>query len=221
MELSLEALVDESEPLGLLEAVAPVDAVNRNGRQTWRYRGIRHRTSRSRGSWPALRPGPAAGRPGRLLPDWGDRHLAAIDLAGENRRHQAFRRRAASAGRQPSPGSRPDHQSRLFELGEWVADHGIDGPGPSRAIRDLLLGRRRGRGSLTAIPFVRQGESDLEAACRMALALDSTVLAVQGPPGAGKTYTGARMITTLLAAGKKVGVAATSHKVIRTCSRPC
>jgi uncharacterized protein len=40
------------------------------------------------------------------------------------------------------------------------------------------------------------------------------VLAIQGPPGAGKTYTAARMIVSLLAAGKRVGVTATGHKVI-------
>ena len=45
--------------------------------------------------------------------------------------------------------------------------------------------------------------------------LNGDVLAVQGPPGAGKTYTGGNMICDLVAAGKKVGIAATSHKVIR------
>jgi uncharacterized protein len=40
------------------------------------------------------------------------------------------------------------------------------------------------------------------------------VLAIQGPPGAGKTYTGARMIVSLVAAGKRVGITATGHKVI-------
>src|SRR5260370_24967892 len=38
---------------------------------------------------------------------------------------------------------------------------------------------------------------------------------IQGPPGSGKTYTGARMICELVKRGKKVGVTALSHKVIR------
>ncbi len=37
---------------------------------------------------------------------------------------------------------------------------------------------------------------------------------MQGPPGTGKTYTGAHVIAALLAAGKRVGVTATSHKAI-------
>jgi uncharacterized protein len=49
----------------------------------------------------------------------------------------------------------------------------------------------------------------------MAGALDGTSLPIQGPPGAGKTFTGARMICELVAQGKRVGVTATSHKVIR------
>jgi superfamily I DNA and/or RNA helicase len=45
--------------------------------------------------------------------------------------------------------------------------------------------------------------------------LNSGVLAIQGPPGTGKTFTGARMIVDLIQAGKRIGVTAISHKVIR------
>jgi reverse gyrase len=38
---------------------------------------------------------------------------------------------------------------------------------------------------------------------------------IVGPPGAGKTFTGARMICELVRRGKKVGITANSHKVIR------
>ena len=41
------------------------------------------------------------------------------------------------------------------------------------------------------------------------------MLPVQGPPGAGKTYLGARMICELVRAGKRVGVTAVSHRVVR------
>jgi uncharacterized protein len=45
--------------------------------------------------------------------------------------------------------------------------------------------------------------------------LDETVLAIQGPPGSGKTYSGGHMICALIKQGRRVGVTATSHKVIR------
>ena len=44
--------------------------------------------------------------------------------------------------------------------------------------------------------------------------LGGSALFIQGPPGSGKTYTGARLICELLAGGSRVGVAATSHKAI-------
>ena len=46
------------------------------------------------------------------------------------------------------------------------------------------------------------------------LANEPSVLPVQGPPGSGKTFTGARMIVELISQGYRVGVAAVSHKVI-------
>jgi uncharacterized protein len=58
------------------------------------------------------------------------------------------------------------------------------------------------------------GESVADYAVRLASHLDRTTLAVQGPPGAGKSVTGARMIVELVRAGRKVGVTATGHKVI-------
>ena len=60
-----------------------------------------------------------------------------------------------------------------------------------------------------------EGEDFVRAACRIVLSLDNSVLPIQGPPGAGKTFTGARMICELVRNGKKVGITANSHKVIR------
>jgi uncharacterized protein len=67
------------------------------------------------------------------------------------------------------------------------------------------------REALTLLPL----EEPVVTACRIATALDHSVFAIQGPPGAGKTFTGARMICKLVAQGKKVGITALSHKVIR------
>ena len=54
----------------------------------------------------------------------------------------------------------------------------------------------------------------LEGACRVVTQLDDSYLPIQGPPGAGKTYTGAHMSAELVRSGRKVGVTAVSHKVI-------
>ncbi len=100
----------------------------------------------------------------------------------------------------------------LMRIGEYVADQGIEGEGDHRAARDLLMAvapRLRGQ------ELQLDGEATLAAAIRIALNLDRSVFPVQGPPGAGKTYTGARMICALARDGKTVGITANSHKVIR------
>lgn len=58
-------------------------------------------------------------------------------------------------------------------------------------------------------------ESAPQFAVRITTALDRTTLAIQGPPGAGKTYVGAQMVREAVRAGRRVGVTATSHKVIQ------
>ena len=102
----------------------------------------------------------------------------------------------------------------LIRLGTWVNANGMDSAGPHRAARDLLLRRppRLLDGNGLA---ARAGETTVDAAKRIGAQLDDSVLAIQGPPGAGKTFTGARMICELVRQGKKVGITATSHKVIR------
>jgi len=58
-------------------------------------------------------------------------------------------------------------------------------------------------------------ETVLAAALRIAPHIECGILPVQGPPGAGKTHIGARMICTLTNARQHVGITANSHKVIR------
>lgn len=87
---------------------------------------------------------------------------------------------------------------------------------PDSAQRELLM---RCPPRLTGEPFSPPmpgaDTSVTDYAINIVTRLDRTVLAIQGPPGAGKTYTGSRMVVAALKAGLKVGVTATSHKVIR------
>ena len=102
----------------------------------------------------------------------------------------------------------------LFRLGSWVNGNGVDSPGPHRAARDLLL-RRSPRLTDKSDMLILSDESTVDAAKRIGTLLDCSVLPIQGPPGSGKTFTGARMICELVRRGKKVGITATSHKVIQ------
>ena len=112
----------------------------------------------------------------------------------------------------------------LARLAEAVVSGGFAADSPRRAAYDLLS-RVPPRNEAPASPpntsgsanregLVAQGEAPLTAVRRISPRLDRSVLPVQGPPGSGKTYTGARMILDLLAGGKRVGVTANSHKVI-------
>jgi uncharacterized protein len=145
--------------------------------------------------------------------------VAKVDAIDFERRTIDLRKGAARAEHHPralfkhDKVSNSDAVNALLRLGEFVRDHGIDTCGPFRAARDLLLRRnpRLEAGTALRLP----GESTVASARRVALLLDGGVLAIQGPPGAGKTFTGARMIVDVVRAGRKVGVTAVSHKVIR------
>jgi predicted RecB family nuclease len=105
-----------------------------------------------------------------------------------------------------------EQRAALMRVGTWVRDHGVSGAGSYQAARDLLLRlppRRSGTGPLT-----QPGETPLNAAVRLGLELDRGTLAIQGPPGSGKTFTAAHMVVELVRRGLRVGVTANSHKVI-------
>lgn len=84
------------------------------------------------------------------------------------------------------------------------------------AIRDILAksipklaSRQEGQ------PLVN-GNDLLAETIEAVAALANSYLFIQGPPGAGKTYTSAHVIVEMIRRGKRVGVAANSHKAIHT-----
>jgi predicted RecB family nuclease len=106
-------------------------------------------------------------------------------------------------------------QDSLQRFAAWTLQHGIDVDGKYRCGRDLLL-RNRPRllgGDQSSLTL--NGADSVAAAKKLVMQMDASVLAIQGPPGSGKTFTGAHLICELVRNGRKVGIAGPSHKVIR------
>src|SRR5206468_9980460 len=96
-----------------------------------------------------------------------------------------------------------------------VADHGFGGTGPYQAARNLLcLEPPRIDGVIEGAPLVQAGERAKDIARLLAPRVKSTHLAIQGPPGSGKTTIGAELILDLIKQSKRIGITANSHKVI-------
>ncbi len=85
--------------------------------------------------------------------------------------------------------------------------NGVRHPGPFKAATDLLL-----RCPANTTDLRHPKEDTLAAAKRLIAGRNHSVLAIQGPPGSGKTYTAARMILEALGLGLKVGVTASGRQ---------
>ncbi|MGH8259112.1 MAG: TM0106 family RecB-like putative nuclease, partial [Steroidobacteraceae bacterium] len=57
-------------------------------------------------------------------------------------------------------------------------------------------------------------DGGLSEICAVVGALDHSYVFIQGPPGAGKTYTGSRVIVDLLAQKRRVAISSNSHKAV-------
>jgi uncharacterized protein len=157
-------------------------------------------------------------RGGEELRRAGGERFGKIENISLDQRVVEIKKRMDSAGLHPeaifahSVVPTDELAESLMRIGEWVADHGIHGNGEYAAARSLLL---RQLPQIQGEPLAVHGESILAGAMRIAPHLLSGVLPIQGPPGTGKTHVGARMIATLVKAGKRVGITANSHTVIR------
>jgi uncharacterized protein len=139
-------------------------------------------------------------------PATGKHYTVAVD---DERGLVTLRRRKSRAGeplpRALIPGQPvPDAEQRAAVL--RFARSTLAGDGRYPAIEDVL--RRRP-------PRARLDRSVPEAA----LSLDGSFLFVQGPPGSGKTWQGARAAIELMLAGHKIGVTSLSHKAINNLLR--
>ena len=108
--------------------------------------------------------------------------------------------------------SKTVHTGQLKDLARGLLA-APDATWPRRAAIDLLLRRPPNVGAQGA-SLTEAGETAIDAARRLVMALAASYLPIQGPPGTGKTYTGVHQILDLVRAGRKVGVTANSHAVI-------
>jgi predicted RecB family nuclease len=104
----------------------------------------------------------------------------------------------------------------LFRIASWVAEHGITGSGEFQSARELLLRAHPSvlRGDVGTLIGEDHRLTDAAKVLVESLPRQASVLPIQGPPGSGKTFTGARMIVELVRQGRRVGITAVSHKVI-------
>ncbi len=72
----------------------------------------------------------------------------------------------------------------------------------------LIKGHKKG-----SVIIDENGES-ISNIIQALINLDDSYIFIQGPPGAGKTYTGSHIIVELLKQGNRVGVSSNSHKAI-------
>ena len=103
-------------------------------------------------------------------------------------------------------------ENSLVRIGQYFADNGFESADSYQVTQALLL---RNRPIPNNHGLRKPAESALDAAIRLISGNTDMVLPIQGPPGSGKTYTGARMICELVRDGKNVGITAVSHRVIR------
>jgi uncharacterized protein len=199
--LSSEDLIDERAALGGLVFVGAVGGTAKAPVHRYRFPP---QESELRGGEPVHRNG-------------GEKLGSVVEVSLENRTVD-IKKRGDSAAIHPQAVFAHDVfntavlADTLMRMGEWVADHGVTGDGDYAAARSLLLRESPRTGGQ---PLIVPGETVLAGAMRIAPALQAGVLPIQGPPGTGKTHVGARMIATLVKAGKRVGITANSHTVIR------
>lgn len=158
-------------------------------------------------------------RPGKDVRSTGGARLGCVEAFSQEDFTVDIKKRKDTAGFHPDALFVHEYvdpepmQLSLVRLARHVVEHGMEGRAPYAAARDLLL---RERPRLTGgAPLRLEGETTLDAGRRIAPLLASGALPIQGPPGTGKTFTGSHMVCELVRQGKRVGVLANSHAVIR------
>lgn len=200
--LTDDELVGESDAIGGLELQGVVGEVKQS--HIWRYRFPAQQHSFRAGDRTV---DPDSGK------EWTiyelDEAAGTLDLSRGKKNENPHPTALMESG----PIKTENHRQRLLDLANEIVEQG-EGEWRADARFDLLLGRcpRFTTGPDTC--FRLPDEKAVDAGRRLAVTLSDSYLAIQGPPGSGKTYTAAKQVSDLVGARLKVGITANSHAVI-------
>jgi len=114
----------------------------------------------------------------------------------------------------------PDHYISPHPIPNAILDvikHIIESDFSPSAIVDFLLRTPPKFFDGPKTPIVSSslsGEAFIESIISATNQLNSSYLCIQGPPGAGKTYTAQNIIVDLMSKGKRIGISSNSHKAV-------
>jgi predicted RecB family nuclease len=192
LEMTPEELVDDAESIGRLEPTGDKEPIKRSVVYAFTFPAQEHKL----GQGQDVRDPATGGNAGEILEL--DREGRMLQLKRGPSLKEAPLPRALIPGR---PYDTEDQEDALERIGRSL----LEGSGRHPAVESIL--RRQ--------PFDRDVQTtDLGEIFELLNSLDRRHLVIQGPPGSGKTWISGRLIARLLAAGKTVGVASTSHRAI-------
>jgi hypothetical protein len=198
LQMSLDELFDDAESIARLEPVGRPRPDKQSMLHTLRFPTQQHK----------LGPGdqvhdPATKKSAGTIESLEDTAETLVLRRGPKLRDVALPQALVPGG----PIRTREQEGALRRLAESLRH----GDGRYRALEDVLA-RARPRFTGGARATIQTMEPDEQR--ELVASLDASYLFAQGPPGTGKTYTGARLMVDLMRRGRRVGIAATSHKAI-------
>jgi len=197
-QMSADELFEDGEAIGRLQPVGSPRAVKRSVEHRFRFEAQQHKLAEGDAPFD-----PATGKGAGVIEELDETAGVLVLRRGPSLEAEPLPESLIP----PGPIQTPEQRGALARLGASV----LAGDGRYRALRDILA---RAQPRLTGELGGMIQTMDLAEQRRRAAALDDSYLFVQGPPGTGKTWTGARIVVDLIRRGRRVGVAATSHKAI-------
>ena len=201
-----DELLDDLDTLAGLEAIGPVEPVNRSFARGYRFPPQETKLRPGKGATVPVFDGPPVSV---SITDMNRKARQITVKAGPGKAHLLSDRVNLHPDwpldTKPIPGA----------LRDVIADQ--CGPRAYRAVYDLLS---RTAPRLKTGPLMPVSDPVVGTIAAVG-AMEETVLPIQGPPGTGKTYVTARAILSLVRKGARVGVTSNSHEAIRNVLMGC